>query len=733
VAAQLQTLPAYGANGRSAVNQFEGFPERLPPRPKLAQQGAGGLKMAASSPKPDKGFVMDYVTVTSTYTNYTFQGDTTYYITGWVTLNGTTTIEGGAVVKFLDNSSAYALDLEGPLVCQTSPYHPAVLTSKNDNSAGSTISGSSGSPSTGSSDYYLLPDYGSATTVSNVRFCYAYSGLAPFFSAGQIDAWDCQFLDCNMAINNYSTSDLHLHNVLFAGGSYGVVFQNETINLTAEQLTSDTSVFWDYSWQKPNLFLTNCIIKGSFNTNANTAPSTNCVAFVSSSSTFQSVAGGNYYLADSSTCRDAGTSDLNTNILADIGQKTTFPPMLLTSNFSASLALYPQAQRDTDTPDLGYHYDPLDYVWSNLTINSSVTLTLTNGVAVGVWGGTGITLGDAAQLISQGTPVTLNRLAPCALVQEQPLTNMTKLMDSAFTYGVGATINLRFTDLPMLGGTAYYLDFTENTASGSTVGPLTFQDCQLRGGQLFIMFGGNSVPVYSTMLFNLNNNLLERCVYDLTRWAYAPAIVTNNVYNNLFWGGAINLEYLLSDLDSPPYSTGPWNWYDNLFVNNSLSAYGTEDDYYLLYYYDYLVDGYNGFVNTSGFEVSAGGDVTPSSTDFQVGALGKYYYPTNGGNLSSLLHVGSTTADQLGLFHYTMITTPGYEGFSQVSIGFHYVAVDANGNPLDSNGDGIPDYLADSNGNGVFNSGVDLAAWASGTTNSDSTGAVGLKVYTPLK
>jgi hypothetical protein len=448
---------------------------------------------------------------------------------------------------------------------------------------------------------------------------------------------------------------------------------------------------------------------------------------------FQGVAGGNYYLANDSTCVNAGTTNINASLAGALKQMTTFPPVLVTNNFSATTTLSSVAQRDTDTPDLGYHYDPLDYVWSNLTVNSSVTLTLTNGVAVGVWGGTGTTLGDSAQLISQGTPVNTNRLAPCALVQEQPLTNLSKLLDSAFTYGSGATIYLRFTDLPMLGGTAYYLNFTENTTYGSTVGPLTIQDCELRGGQLYIMFGGNDVPVYSTMSFNLNNNLLERCVYDLTRWAYAPAIVTNNVYNNLFWGGAINLEYLLSDLDSPPYSTGTWSWYDNLFVNNSLSAYGTEDDYYLLYYYDYLVDGYNGFVNTSGFEVSDGGDVTPSSTDFQVGALGKYYYPTNGGNLSSLLHVGSTTADQLGLYHYTMVTNVGYEGFSQVSIGFHYVAVDANGNPLDSNGDGIPDYLADSNGNGVFNSGVDLAAWASGTTNSDTNGTVKLTVYTPLK
>ena len=40
-----------------------------------------------------------------------------------------------------------------------------------------------------------------------------------------------------------------------------------------------------------------------------------------------------------------------------------------------------------------------------------------------------------------------------------------------------------------------------------------------------------------------------------------------------------------------------------------------------------------------------------------------------------------------------------------MDIGYHYVATDAYGNPLDSNGDGIPDYLEDVNGNGLVDSG----------------------------
>ena len=52
------------------------------------------------------------------------------------------------------------------------------------------------------------------------------------------------------------------------------------------------------------------------------------------------------------------------------------------------------------------------------------------------------------------------------------------------------------------------------------------------------------------------------------------------------------------------------------------------------------------------------------------------------------------------------------EQFLGRSLGYHYVALgNANGLPLDSNGDGIPDYLEDSNGNGKYDVGIDLGDW----------------------
>jgi hypothetical protein len=89
------------------------------------------------------------------------------------------------------------------------------------------------------------------------------------------------------------------------------------------------------------------------------------------------------------------------------------------------------------------------------------------------------------------------------------------------------------------------------------------------------------------------------------------------------------------------------------------------------------------------------------------------------------------TADQIGLYHFTTQTNQVKEANSIVDIGYHYVAVDAYGNPIDTDGDGIPDYLEDTNGNGVFDSG-DLGDWLVSPYNGLAR-TNGLQVFTPLK
>jgi len=77
---------------------------------------------------------------------------------------------------------------------------------------------------------------------------------------------------------------------------------------------------------------------------------------------------------------------------------------------TVSTVLSPSVQRDGDIPDIGYHFDPLDYLASNLSI-TNISLLLTNGVAFGYFGNSAVELCAGAKFISEGSPITA--LAVC--------------------------------------------------------------------------------------------------------------------------------------------------------------------------------------------------------------------------------------------------------------------------------------------------------------------------------
>jgi hypothetical protein len=85
-----------------------------------------------------------------------------------------------------------------------------------------------------------------------------------------------------------------------------------------------------------------------------------------------------------------------------------------------------------------------------------------------------------------------------------------------------------------------------------------------------------------------------------------------------------------------------------------------------------------------------------------------------------LLNAGSRSADAAGLYHYTTSTNQTKELTSQVDIGFHYVAVSSSGQPIDTDGDGLPDYFEDANGNGSTDTGE--TGWSSPSTDGDTDG-----------
>jgi len=120
---------------------------------------------------------------------------------------------------------------------------------------------------------------------------------------------------------------------------------------------------------------------------------------------------------------------------------------------------------------------------------------------------------------------------------------------------------------------------------------------------------------------------------------------------------------------------------------------------------------YNAFVtNQDQLSLTGAHDVIVTNFNWQTGWLGNYYLPTN----SLLINAGSTTADQVGLYPFTTQTNQTEEGYSIVDVGYHYVALDVNGNPIISGTNGIPDYLQFAYGKWVTN-GVTIDMPANGT------------------
>jgi len=396
----------------------------------------------ATARRPERGLVIDYVTMSSSTNNYTFQCDTTYYVSGLVSLSGTTICEGGTVIKFT-NAPTAMISMSGPLQCNGAQYRPVVLTSKDDNTVGDNIGGSTGNPTNYSGATYLQDNNNQNNTYRCLRLLYAGTGLsAANFSNG---VWHCQFVKCGTAINATNNGPVVLRNVLIAQCTNAVV---TTGTLSAEHLTADQCTTL-LSGKGSSGYITNSLITAvSAVTNATFYSSPQ---FASGAGVYQAVGAASYYLAHESTNRNAGLTTINPSLAHDLSLRTTYPPIVYSNvTISVSTTLAAQAQRDTDLPDLGYHYDPLDYAVSALTLTNA-TLFLTNGVALGIYGANpGITL--SGQLLSQGLANNLNHIVRYNTVQEQSTTNWASGAGYSVSYGsTNASAQCTFTAWSVLG------------------------------------------------------------------------------------------------------------------------------------------------------------------------------------------------------------------------------------------------------------------------------------------
>jgi hypothetical protein len=692
IAAELENLPlpqTTSTQTNSPLNVVSS--KRLLPTQRLATvPNKHPMQLAQAAPS-SHGLVLDYVTMTS-QTNYTFQGDTTYYISGTVNLYQTNTFEGGAVLKYTNNAS---VNLESGTVLnwKAAAYRPVIFTAKDDNSVGNAISGSTGSPT----NYYANPAlnflyYTPPISVSYFRIAYASQAIslanyptATFYhgqivnclngitgSYGTMNLRNLLFANVQTNFNNISVEGINAQNTTFSGSSYLVQGVNEytkptLTNCILANVTNLTNsgVYYGFSGAYNGFY--NSPVFGTSQATNNFYP-------------FQSVGAGNYYLTNGCAFTNAGTTSIDPTLLASLQQKTTYPPLLLTNQtVSTNTTLNPQAQRDTNAAlSLGYHYDPIDYI-ADLYAITNATLTVTNGTAIASYNETGIQLQNGSAIVSVGSPLYPNWFVRYSSVQEE--TNLlggtnaaNGLTVNAYDNGVvWPTGQYLFSKFACLAGGGFFFNDSGTNAYSS----LLIQDCELWNGTND--FNGNT-----NTAITLQNNLFYRSDVYALGYVFTSLSLSNNLIFGttvFFYNGA---------------TTNTWQAFNNAFDSCGV-------------WYDppfttigKLTNGYNAYLNCYGFygnigelwPTNASDFVTNATMAYQTGPLGNFYQPTN----SPLIHMGSTNANLLGLFYYTVTTNETIEATNTVSMGYHYVATDAYGNPLDTYTNGIPDYLFDANG-----------------------------------
>jgi hypothetical protein len=688
---------------------------KLPPPSKPG--GKQKIEVAAAY-RPKRGVVLDYVThYTASQNNYIFRADTTYYIDGQVTLGGTTTLEGGTVIKF--NNANYAqLRITGSgakINCLTSSYRPAILTAKDDQSLGEQIYYSGSSPSGYYATYGIYFDYASSgvlSTLHDVRISHANTAIYYYSGSGHTLTHSA-IMKCGTGIDAYS-AEVRVRNALIHSNYTAFASYSSYPTIRAEHITVNQCDYLNYG-ANTTFYITNSLLvaNGSVTYYALYGQNYNIVS--AGTPVFQTVGAGSHYLLDNAY-RNAGTATIDPALAADLKTKTTYPPIVLAGDFTLPTVLSPQAQRDTDLPDLGYHPDPIDYAWSGLNLSS--TLILTNGVAVAIYGPKGTTLLPGAKFISEGDPLRLNRVCRYNAAQENSITwgTSASTMSLFNLTNTGATlpeVRMRFTDISLLADVSSEQYIIES-ANAYPIGVLAFTDCHLRGGYINLANHGTNAQT-ATIAFT--NNFLQRVNFTM-RQAYngdtTPAPL--HFWNNLVVGSILTLQ------GGTVPQIAAWTARDNFFdaVTISASTFGNS---------------HNAYTTAATLPGTTGNDQVSIVPNYVTSALGTNYYGTSP-PLSNLVNAGSRNRDAAALYHYTVLAAQTKEGedtgSAVVDIGFHFIAL-STGLPKDSDSDGIPDFVENRSGTGVFTSGIDPSDWTSYTSPNSLTGNPGLQVFTPLK
>jgi hypothetical protein len=598
----------------------------------------------ASIAAPAHGLVLDYVIVGSSVTDYTFKGDTTYLISDEIYAFGTTTIEGGAVIKFDSDDTDKINVIDPQLVTATEAYRPAFLTAKDDDAVGEIISGSSGNPNA----YYgngivFLGDFYSVPTLRYLYFHHLRNALSLGFDDSQsVNVEHSQFISCETAI--FLTGSVNLRNCLFYD-LYSVFtsVQSETI-WNGEHLTISDCVYLADA-HKPEIFFKNTIVAylqlGKEGPQVSVAtwhddPSTK-TEYITGGSVFKAGGRGFRYLFDN-TYRNVGLTTITPSLLEDLKRKTTFAPptanILDNVTIANNTTWTKTVTRDDDgQPDLGYHYDPLDYCVSRATLAG--TLNVQPGTAIGFFGTYGFQNGT---LNIQGTPLNRSKIVHYSAVQEQSAAWGTNA-ESSFLLKSGSmpTTTATFTDISTAGGASF---------GGGLIGTLQLTHSSLYGAKAIFDNGSSGIHTYT-------NNIIQHSslIYRLCGGSGYGIRLVNNLYLN---------SHLDVGRPCNPALASSLTLRNNFFVKSTY-AYATTGSPTITH---------NGYYSST--VTSQGSSAkTITSLDFVSGPLGSFYYPTTGGNLSQLIDAGSSSVNSVGLEDFSTRADHVLDS-GIVDIGYHY-------------------------------------------------------------
>jgi hypothetical protein len=671
--ALLATATSAGARNSTGNDVGVVSAKRLLPPPHEFSPSAHAIQTASIDSNQKPGLVLDYSIVGFDDMDVTFSGDSTWYVSDAEYLDGTVTFEGGTVIKYAPGAALY-IDADSEIKDSAAAYRPVIFTAMDDDTAGETIGGSTGTPTGYYADPALSEDSALYQAFSNLRISYAYQALEIIGNHDGVFFYDMQLVNCSNGVKT-SGASVYFYNVLFAdvgrcfneGDSSRIDVQNGTF-CNAAYLTWATSSGFEFN-------ATNCIFAGvddlEYSLDDYTVISgdhngfTHSPAFgantVSAANPFQTVGTGSYYLADGSAYHNAGTPVIDPAWQAELQRKTTHPPLVYSNEiFSADQNFNPQAARDTGAaPDLGYHYDPLDYVFIGCQVQASLTFTASTAAGWYVGSDAGGAADAAGLICSSNATVTFDgtATAPCwwtrySNVQEGngnwPVQNLHNDGAGIMAYNSGAFdlqnsahITARFT---RFAGTPAFDKIVQSWW------PLVFTatDCEF--------YHGNCRDNYTT--FALTNCLVFRCVLG--------DFVGRTNYPGLFLRNCTLIGGVLTEYHLSPYTNWPV-WIENCAFDGT-DLHSDVHDYSggntNVTYCDY-----NAFLtNADRLPMHGAHDVTNLvSFNWQEGVLGGFYLPTN----SLLINAGSRSAADAGLDAYTTQTSQNNDS-GTVDIGYHY-------------------------------------------------------------